>query len=325
MAYLPPILNYMISVIVPIYNVEKYLARCLDSILSQSYRNIEIILINDGSPDLSLTIAQTYSKKDDRITVYSFENAGLSEARNRGLEVATGDYIAYVDSDDMLLPDAFTMMLKTMEETGADIVEGRTIRRKVIGEIKYKNFYPYKTFSPEKAIEDILYQRELLPSMCGKLFKRNLFDGLKFEKNVLYEDLNIFYKVFERANLIAKSDFPVYFYRITEGSIINSWKPKRLDVLKVTENIENYISENNPAILPAAQDRRLSANFNMFALCRIHNSYDCADDCWEIIRIYRKQSLFNGKVRLKNKIGIILSYLGKEIFSFISSQFYKHQ
>ncbi|MCH5237986.1 MAG: glycosyltransferase, partial [Muribaculaceae bacterium] len=94
--------NELISVIIPVYNAERYLASCLDSILSQSYRNLEVIIINDGSSDYSLRVAEGYAEKDDRVRVYSFENEGPSEARNRGLSVATGDYLTFVDSDDLL-------------------------------------------------------------------------------------------------------------------------------------------------------------------------------------------------------------------------------
>lgn len=313
----------LISVIVPIYNVERYLAACLDSIVSQDYKNLEIILINDGSSDFSFNIAEKYAEKEDRITVYTYENAGLSEARNRGLSVATGKYITFVDSDDMLLPKALTMMMRVSRETGADIVEGKTIKGKTHGEIKYKNFYKTSTFSPLEAIEDVLYQKHLLPSMCGKLFKKDLFDDLTFEKGILYEDLDFFYRIFEKASLIALTEFPVYFYRINEDSIINTWQPGRLDVLKVTEKIEEHYKDNYPAILHAAKDRRLSANFNMFCLCSINGDQESAGKCWNIIRQNRRLSLFNPNVRIKNKAGVLLSFLGQKLFGIIGKNLYR--
>lgn len=313
----------LISVIIPVFNMERYLSACLDSILSQSYKNLEIIIINDGSTDFSLKIAETYAEKEDRIKVYSYPNEGLSEARNRGLKLATGDYVAFVDADDILLPNALQQLEKFITKEKADIVEGKIIHKKF-----YKISKPpvkpiYKNFTPQGAIADVLYQKKLLPSVCGKLFKRELFDDLMFEKGIIYEDMNIFYKIIEKCNKITYINFPVYFYRTTEGSIINTWKPKRLDVLKVTENIENYISERYPALSPAAKDRRLSANFNMFALCSIHGDHINASKCWEYIKHNRKRSLYNPNVRLKNKTGIILSYLGKQIFKLVAKGVYK--
>ena len=313
----------LISVIVPVFNVERYLAPCLDSILFQSYKNLEIIIINDGSTDFSLNIAEKYQEKEDRITVYSYPNEGLAEARNKGLAVATGVYITFVDSDDLLLPMALEVLYKEMVSKDADLVEGKIIKGKVHKDIPIPNKFRFEIFNSEKAIADVLYQKKLLPSMCGKLFKHSLFDSLSFEKGIFYEDLNIFYRILERCNKIVWIDFPVYFYRDTEGSIVNSWKPHRLDVLKVTENIENYIHEKYPGIILAAKDRRLSANFNMFALCSINKDRENAKLCWQHITKNRTSSFFNPKVRLKNKAGILLSFFGRHIFSLAARKIYK--
>lgn len=313
----------LISVIIPVYNVERYLAACLDSILSQSYRNLEVIIIDDGSTDFSLKIAETYSEKDDRIKVFSQENLGLSEARNHGLRVATGDYVTFVDSDDELLKDSLELMVTMLNQHSAQIVEGKTIR----GE--YPTYYPpdrhikIQVFSPSEAIADVLYQHDLLPSVCGKLYLKSLFDDLTFEKGILYEDLNIFYKIIERASKIILMNYPVYFYRENDFSILHTWKPQRLDVLKVTENLEDYIKEKYPDLIPAAKDRRLSANFNMFALCSMHGDKENAKKCWEHIKQNRHQSLFNPKVRKKNKAGILLSYLGRHIFNLAARRVYR--
>lgn len=313
----------LISVIVPVYNTERYLAACLDSILSQSYRHLEVIVINDGSTDFSPQIAQSYSEKDDRIIVYNHSNEGLAEARNRGLEVSTGNYITFVDSDDLLLPNALEVLLDAMVSNDADIVQGLSIRGEVLTKPPVRINIKSNIYTPKEAITEILYQRDFVPSACGNLYKKSLFDKIKFEKGILYEDLDIFYKLLSYCQKIVKVDFPVYFYRNTEGSILNSWKPQRLDVLKVTEHLENYIRENYPDILPAAKDRRLSANFNMYALCSIHGDSENAAKCWEHIRKNRRQSLFNPKVRGKNKAGILLSYLGKHIFNLAARKIYK--
>lgn len=313
----------LISVIVPVYNVERYLAACLDSIISQSYRNLEIIIIVDGATDFSGKIAETYSEKEDRITVYNYPNEGLAESRNRGLEVATGDYIVFVDSDDLLLPDALKTLMRVMQENNVDLVEGKIVKEKPHNDVSPVINLKTVSFTPIEAIADVLYQKMLLPSAAGKIFKRFLFDGLRFEKGIFYEDLNIFYRILERCNKIIWVNFPVYFYRTNEDSITNIWKAQRLDVLKITENLENYINEKYPEILPAAKDRRLSANFNMFALCSIHGDYDNANKCWAHIRQHRKNSFFNKNVRFKNKAGILLSYLGKNVFNLAARRIYK--
>lgn len=313
----------IISVIVPVYNGERYLAACLDSIITQSYKLLEIIVINDGSSDFGLEIAQKYSEKDDRIKVYTYENGGLSVARNRGLSLATGDYITFVDADDLLLPRALETMYRILKKHGGDIIQGETIRAKVHKEIQLPKKFPYLEFKPEEAISNVLYQKKLLPSVCAKLYKRDLFKDINFEKGLLYEDLNIFYLLFERANKIIWIDFPVYFYRDTDGSIINTWTPKRLDVLKVTENIENYMLTHYPGIIGGARDRRLSANFNMFALCSLNGEKEKASECWKLIKNYRMKALWDSQVRNKNKVGILLSFLGPNIFANLSKFIYK--
>ena len=314
----------LISVIIPVFNAERYLAACLDSVLSQSYRNIEVIIINDGSTDFSLKIAEKYAEHDQRIKLYSYKNEGQSEARNHGLSVATGKFITFVDSDDILLPKALQILKKIIDSNQEiDIVEGKIIKGKNILDLKIKERNKISLFSSTEAIENILYQRMMLPSPCGKLYKATIFEDLKFQKGLIYEDLDIFYKIFDKAERIALISLPVYFYRNVENSTINSWKPKRLDVLKVTEELENYIETKYPHILPAAKDRRLSANFNMFALCSIHGEKDNAGKCWEIIKKYRKSSFFNSKVRFKNKAGITLSYFGRPIFQTFSKIIYK--
>lgn len=313
----------LISVIIPVYNTERYLAACLESVLSQSYRNIEVIIINDGSTDFSLQIAETYQGKDDRIKIYSYENEGQAEARNHGLSVATGDLISFVDSDDLLLPNSLQILKNIIDNNPKiDISEGEIIKDKGLQELNDENNIKIKLFSSHEAIENILYQRELLPSPCGKLYKTKLFNDIKFKKGIIYEDLDIFYKVYEKAKKISYINTPVYVYRTNDESTLHTWKPQRTDVLDVTENIEKYLSEKYPDLLPAAKDRRLSANFNMFSLCSIHGEKEKAQECWAHIKANRNQSLFNPKVRLKNKAGILLSYFGKNAFNFVSRIIY---
>lgn len=313
----------LISVIVPVYNAEKYLASCLDSILSQSYKNLELIIINDGSTDFSLKIAETYAEKDDRVIVYSYENEGQAEARNHGLSVATGEFITFVDADDVLLPNALELLYSVISEYSVDLVEGKVIYGEIYSKATVNKGKKVDILSPSEAIEKVLYQDQMLSSPCGKLYKRSLFSGTSFVKGIIYEDLDIFYKIFDKANKIAYVDQPVYFYRDNDTSTVNTWKPQRLDVLKVTQDLENYIEAKYPELLPAAKDRRLSANFNMFALCSIHGDKENASKCWEHITKNRKASFFNPKVRIKNKAGIALSYLGKHPFKIFSRMVYK--
>lgn len=313
----------LISIIVPVYNVENYLSACLDSILSQSYKNLEVIVIDDGSTDFSLQIAEKYAEKDDRVKVFSYENEGQSAARNHGLSASTGSYIVFVDADDIILPDSLEIMMAFLKENNADIVEGEIITGVIYKNKIKKSKIVYDVFNNKEAIEKVLYQNKMLPSPWGKLYKSELFENIRFKKGIIYEDLDIFYRIYEKATKLIYLNFPVYFYRNNEKSTINTWRPKRLDVLSVTENLENYIFEKYPDLLPAAKDRRLSANFNMFALCSINKDPENASKCWDYIKQNRQNSLMNPKVRKKNKIGIMLSYCGKKAFNLIARRIYK--
>ena len=315
----------MVSIIVPIYNCERFLKQCIDSIISQSYQDWELILIDDGSEDKSALIADYYAIDNKKINVIHTLNEGLSLARNLGLEIAKGEYITFVDADDILMPNAISTLIKVAERTDADIVAGRFCYGKEFRDNPVTDEYREKTFMSLSAIEDTLYQKTLVPSASGKLYKYHLFNELRFDVGLYYEDLAIFYKLFLKSNKIVHIDYPVYFYRETPDSILHTWNKRRLDVLKVTEQIEKYMSTHHPELIEAAIDRRLSANFNIFALALINNERPLANQCWDYIKANRYRSLFNIKVRLKNKIGILFSLLGKNIFSKISFSYYRNK
>lgn len=309
----------MVSVIVPIYNCEKYLQECIESILAQTYTDWEMILVDDGSTDSSGRIADSYAATDPRIRVAHFANGGLSAARNKGIELAQGEYITFVDADDALFPDAVMSLKNAADRNGADISSGEFRHDKRRGGKGNE-----KVFSPEDAVADTLYQTTLLPSAWGKLYNAKLFSEIRYTEGLYYEDLDLFYHVFLKANRIVHIFEPVYFYRMTTGSILHTWDKRRLDVLEVTRKIEDFMTRNYPKLVAPARDRRLSANFNIFALASIHGEKDVAGRCWEIVKAYRRQSLENPKVRLKNKVGILLSYLGKETFAFVGKFVYRH-
>ena len=310
----------MISVIVPAYNAEKYLAECLTSILGQSYRDIEVLLINDGSTDSTLAIATDFATRDTRLKIFTTENRGVSSARNYGISQACGDWITFVDSDDKLFPDALALLVKTANETSAKIVVGRhTDVDKDDDHISDRCVI----VKPLEAIAKTLYQTEdMVPASWGILYSHNLFtENVMFMHGIRYEDLDIFYRLYEKADRIAVIPDVVYFYRYNPESFINTFSPSRLDALTVTERIEKYMELHHPELLPAARDRRLSANFNILTLLERQNRADYEDmkaKCWDIICRYRRQSFFNPRVRLKNKLGIIASLFGRGFYRVLS-------
>ena len=178
----------LISVIIPVYGVEKYIAQCLESIINQTYKNLEIIVVNDGTKDRSAEIAKEYAAKDSRIKVYDFKNGGLSVARNRGLEIATGDYISYIDSDDWLDTKMYETLLEAAMKNDADMVKCGIIETNGVAEEKI-TFSDVKIINNEqhKAFEN--YFNGILWTLAWNgLYKKELAKRVKFPDNVVHED-----------------------------------------------------------------------------------------------------------------------------------------
>lgn len=299
----------MISIIVPVYNVEPYLRECIESILAQTYTDWELILSDDGSTDNSGRICDDYAARDSRIRVIHAPNAGLSEARNRGLDICRGSHITFVDSDDYI----HIRYLEILSSVEADIVSCRPTRSTF-------DVYdaPVEIYTDtEDILLDALYQQKINISACGKLYRRYLFDNLRYTRGIYYEDLDIFPRIIMNlTGALAIVPSELYFYRNTPGSIINTWSDKRLDVLAVTESIEKTFVVRS-RLSGAARSRRFSANFNMFLLALRHKRYDVATKCFEYIKCTRKAILADRRVRIKNKAGALLSYLGCDFFKII--------
>lgn len=310
----------LISIIVPCYNVEAYLPRCIDSLLRQTYTNLEIILVDDGSPDRCGEICDEYARKDSRIQVIHKKNGGLSDARNAGIDQATGDYITFVDSDDWIHRQCVEILLHNLQQTNADISACSFVRtpQRMLMDAEI-NESSYTIYSAEKATELTLYQNKLDNSAWGKLYKKDLFDGLRFTVGRLYEDLDFFYKIYDRVVRLVHTDAVLYYYYYRADSIIGVFNRKRLDVLDITDEIVDYMAVHHPGIVPAAQDRKLSANFNILSLIALQPKADykeVVERCWKNICALRWESLFNIRVRLKNKVGILVSLLGLRALMF---------
>lgn len=311
----------MVSIIVPIYNAEKYLRECIESVIAQTFTDWELILVDDGSTDSSGKIADEYAASDSRIRVIHSENGGPGHARNTGIDASKGEYLAFVDADDCMFQWSVETLMDAIKKGDCDISVGNYISSRAIS-IPQKHNQDKIFFTNIEAVKDLLYQHHITSSPWGKIFSRHLLDRVRFEDYGCYEDLDFMAKALSISKRTVYVFSPLYFYRHTEGSLINTWSRKRLDVLTVTERLEDFMAEKHPELLPAAHDRRLSANFNIFVLSSRHGEKDVADRCWELIKNYRGESLRNPDVRLKNKAGILLSYLGKRLFLLVSRMVY---
>lgn len=242
----------MLSVIVPVYNVEAYLPRCVDSILAQSYSNLEVILVDDGAKDASGAICDAYAVKDPRVKVIHKANGGLSSARNAGLEIASGEYIAFVDSDDWIEPDAYSHLLEVMKKYevrlvcgGRYDVDGGT-GEKTVGLCPSKE----ETVSGEELAGRIFLWDGCDSSACDKLYHRSVLENFRYPEGKVCEDVPVTYKIVLAAGQAAMSDRPFYNYYHRPGSISMGFAitEKTFHFSQHTEDIYPYIREHHPAI-----------------------------------------------------------------------------
>lgn len=312
----------MISVVVPAYNAERWLEAAVASVMAQTVSDWELVLVDDGSTDRTPVICDSLGAGDRRIRVLHTSNGGLSVARNNGIELASGEWLAFLDADDLLHPQFMETMLAAAERTGADIVN--------CGMLKFEGcdcpFLPISDNTPKEildsmtAIELALYQRkDVQTSASGKIYRRELWKSERFTPGTWYEDLDIFYRIWSKSRKFVQVNAEMYGYRQHPQSFLHRFTPGRMDMLRVTERLENWIAGNMPRLLPAARDRRMSANFNMFLLCEqgVANLQCTRKDiseiqrqCFSVIRERRRQSLFGRHTRTKNRLGALVSYFG---------------
>lgn len=313
----------LVSIIVPVYNVEDYVTECVDSILGQSHRHIEVILVDDGSTDRSGEICDNYALMDKRVKTVHRPNGGLSAARNTGMSLATGDYMAFVDSDDIIHEKYIDCLLTLINTHDAEIASVRYIRFASHKPTDITLSGEVMTMDATKAMSMILYQDTIDNSICTKLYRRSLLESVEFPVGIYYEDLATFYRIYERATRVVHCDIPLYFYRYRDSSILGEFTLKRADVLDVVDEIERHMIHNHPCLIKAAQDRKFSANMNILWLMSATgiSSRQIIDRCWHNIRQLRFGSLFDKHVRIKNKIGALASLFGLCFLQSVLSKF----
>ena len=311
----------LITVVVPIYNVEKYLPQCIESILAQDYSNLEIILVDDGSPDNCGVMIDEYAKKDKRIRIVHQQNAGLSAARNTGIKIAKGKYITFIDSDDFIDVDFISYLYQLIKEHDADVSVCNPYffwEEQEFGE-KKKQKEKKSVYSGEKALEVMLYQKEFETSSWGKLYKTEHFDDVLYPKGKLYEDLGTTYKILLKSNKVVVSNLEKLNYLQRSTSIIGSnFKPAEMDYVRFAEEICVAMKKKSKALEKAALSRYLSTNFSV--LLKVNKTMEHSELETELknnIKAVRGSVFWDKKVRLKSKVAILLSFVNfKLVYQF---------
>ena len=313
-----------ISVIVPAYNVEKYIEKCVNSLIGQTYNNIEILVVDDGSTDNTGRILDEKYKYDARVLVFHKENGGLSDARNYGLDRMTGDFVTFVDSDDFVDKDYFSYLME-LANFGADIV---VIPPQPFFDDNHINTvfdFGYEVVDCQEAVRRMLVRKGIAHTACGKLYKSSLWDSERFPYKELYEDYHTTFDVFSKANRIAIGKAAMYFYFQRSSSIMH------YECNKCTTRIIDATNQVTPRIEKYWPELRVEAADLQMALClkclqSIYSSVsvgfeDEKKKIWDIRKKNAWKLLKSNKINNRDKVKILISYLPSSIYKALYNKF----
>lgn len=250
----------LISIIVPIYNVEQYLNQCLQSVCSQSYDNLEIILVDDGSSDRSPELCDEWAEKDSRIHVIHKQNGGLSDARNTGISCAKGEYIAFVDSDDWIEKDMYQKLWSELQQNNAQIAACKIVKVFEATSEEQKIYSKQKVFTSKEALQTLLKGQDFCAVAWNKLYRRDVIGDIRFPVGRLHEDEFFTYRVIANASRLVLVPEAKYYYRQRAGSIMDKWTIKHLDALDAFNERIHFLQVHYP-------DLYVMDKFNFYLAC----------------------------------------------------------
>ena len=308
-----------ISIIVPVYKVEKELNRCVQSLLKQTYKNLEIILVDDGSPDQCPTLCERYAEIDRRVKVIHKKNGGLSDARNVGLKQATGEYILYVDSDDYIDFDACERLIKPIGSQNIDIVVGNAVLEKIDGVemMLHSATPPGKIYTAKEFIMRAVHAYQWYAPAWLNMYRREflLDNKLYFKRGIYFEDVQMLPRVFMSAQKITCIEGTFYHYIIRENSIMTSQRNEK----KKNDSIQNLKEWKNQFDL--LDDKALQkCMYGMLVKMYIHECqlYDIHDF---IIHGMDFSFCFNNALNIREKIKVLMFSKAPKVYSTLASYF----
>ena len=311
----------LISVIVPVYNTKKYLYRCFESIKNQSYKNLEIIIINDGSSDGSNILCEKFQQQDERVKIINQENQGLSAARNAGLKICKGDFVTFIDSDDAIENNFIEYLLNLAQKNNSDIAI--CAHKEIKNERVVRDFgkgFSKKSYNQEECLKDMLNEAGFMVSAWGKLYKKELFKNIYFPVGKLHEDLGTTYKLILKANKIAYGPESKYLYYQHHNSIINSgFSRKKLDIITQTDEMCKDILQKYPKLVDVTIARQVHARFSVLRLMVNEKklSQDMQKEKQKIktfLKNHRKYILHEKNIPKRTKIAMRSLMFGEPVF-----------
>lgn len=311
--------NDLISVVIPVYNVEQYLPKCIESIMNQTYKNLEIILVNDGSTDGSQKICEEYKSIDNRIKIINKENGGLSDARNVGIDNSSGNYITFIDSDDYIDDDYVYTLYKSLISYNADmsIASHKIIYpKRIIDKATDEKFCA----NSKKVLEKILYDEGIDLSAWGKLYKKSLFNNIKFPKGRLFEDSATTYRLIDESKKIAVNSKSVYNYVIRKNSISNEmFSEKKMDLITSTMEMTEFIKKKYPELEKGCERRLMYAYLS--TLTQLAKTKETNSSMQAKLMNYIKKNkgrvLKDKRIPKRDRIGIISTMLGFKFYKYM--------
>lgn len=310
----------LISVIIPVYKVEKYIKKCVDSIINQTYKNLEIILIDDGSPDNCGKICDEYAKLDERIKVVHKKNGGQAEARNIGLDIANGKYIGFVDSDDYIENNMFEILYRNLIEYDADISITNTIEIKKI-QVAIEKYNDIEIYDKTNIMR-MLLNNHITNYLYNKLYKKELWKDIRMPTGRILEDMDVMYRILECANKVVCTNRSAYYYLIRDDSSISKINIKVTNDLKEAVNKRyKYLKEKMPELLDILIPLRLyniMQYHDNLAVCKEYDIYNSEeyDEEYSFYKEYfkrYKKEIYKGKI-IRKKLEMYLLYRNKTIF-----------
>ncbi|MDO4303803.1 MAG: glycosyltransferase family 2 protein [Bacillota bacterium] len=254
----------MISVIVPSYNVAPYLERCVNSLVRQTYIELEIILVDDGSTDETGELCEKLSQNDSRIKVIHKENGGLSDARNAGIDIATGEFYSFIDGDDFIELDTYEAMLAEMKDPAVSIVAGGFFVTDIKGNTTISMSPKRQYYTKEEAFMDLFGKSYISQSSCNKLFRSSLFDNIRYKKGILNEDMEILPRLLDAGSHVVLLDKAVYHYIKKPGSITSAdYSMERYKAIEIEKDIYRLCKTKYPKLKPYAGYYELKSLYEM--------------------------------------------------------------
>ena len=308
--------NPLISIIIPVYNTKKYLRDCIESVFSQTYRNLEIILIDDGSTDGSGQLVDDYAKSDRRVKVIHQKNQGLSGARNTGLKHVTGKYVTFIDSDDRIEPDMIKGLLDALKESGANIAMCSFKEKYPNGRTKsFNNHHHRQVFAPASALTNMLQEKGFMVSTTMKLYPSEFFKDIEFPTGKLHEDVGTTYKLIMKADKIVFIPNEYYIYVHHSNSIINqSFDDRKLDLIELTDQMCDDIDSKYPKLKNITNERRMRARFSI--LRQIPIKHPKTKELLKYIKTHQDFITKNPKSTKTDRIALKLALTNLKLFQF---------